>query len=145
MFVCRRRRATQRSVTLLERTAQSESLFSAERHVMHASTNAQHFVIYQEWGSYNHETFAFFPPLEHTVQMSEVEIPVPLHNTQSVILSLKDFNPALHFLNSPPPQNRKKVKYNKRLHHFPEAQRTQSLNNDTAIFRFHRHHSTERT
>lgn len=74
---------------------------------MHASTNAQHFVIYQEWGSYNHKTFAFFPPLEHTVQMSEVEIPVPLHNTQSVILSLKDFNPALHFFNSPPQKQKK--------------------------------------
>lgn len=86
-------------------------------------------------GSCNHKTFAFFffPPLEHTVQMSELEIPVPLHNTQSVILSLKNINPVFHLFNSPQ-KKKKKVKYNRRLHHFLEAQRTQSLNNDTAIF-----------
>ena len=109
MFIVGRRgRANQRSVTVLERTAQSESLFSGERHVMHASRNAQHFVIYQEWGAIT-TSLCFFSPLEHTVQMSELEIPDPLHNTQSVILSLKNFNPDLpFFLPHPPPQKRKK-------------------------------------
>ena len=64
-IVCRRGRASQGSVTLLEKPAQSESLFSGERHVMHASRSAQHFVIYQEWGAVTtrHLLFFFFPLL----------------------------------------------------------------------------------